>query len=65
MDFDRWNLDDENFSATITFGIVLFAATTLFSIVTLPVEYDASNRALAWLENKDAYATGTSRQRTH
>ncbi len=28
------------------------AATTLFSIVTLPVEYDASNRALAWLENK-------------
>jgi hypothetical protein len=27
MDFDRWNLDDENFSAT-TFGIVLFAATT-------------------------------------
>lgn len=32
-------------------GIVLFAATTLFSFVTLPVEYDASNRALAWLEN--------------
>jgi len=31
---------------------VIFAATTLFSIVTLPVEYDASNRALAWLENK-------------
>jgi Zn-dependent membrane protease YugP len=26
--------------------------TTLFSIITLPVEYDASNRALAWLENK-------------
>lgn len=32
-------------------GIILFAATTLFSLVTLPVEYDASNRALAWLEN--------------
>lgn len=32
-------------------GIVLFAATTLFSFITLPVEYDASNRALAWLEN--------------
>lgn len=31
-------------------GIVLFAASTLFSLVTLPVEYDASNRALAWLE---------------
>ena len=29
----------------------LFAITTLFSIVTLPVEFDASNRALAWLEN--------------
>jgi hypothetical protein len=33
-------------------GIVVFAATTLFSIITLPVEYDASHRALAWLENK-------------
>jgi hypothetical protein len=32
-------------------GIVLFAATTLFSIVTLPVEFDASKRALAWLGN--------------
>ncbi len=32
-------------------GIVLFAATTLFSLVTLPVEYDASKRALVWLEN--------------
>jgi Zn-dependent membrane protease YugP len=33
-------------------GIIIFAVTTLFSIITLPVEYDASNRALAWLENK-------------
>lgn len=32
-------------------GIVLFAITTLFTIITLPVEYDASNRALKWLEN--------------
>ena len=31
-------------------AVLLFAVTTLFSIVTLPVEYDASNRALAWLE---------------
>ncbi len=31
-------------------GIGLFAMTTIFSLVTLPVEYDASNRALAWLE---------------
>jgi Zn-dependent membrane protease YugP len=33
-------------------GIILFAATTLFSIITLPVEFDASKRALAWLSNK-------------
>jgi uncharacterized protein len=32
-------------------GIVLFAASTLFSVVTLPVEFDASNRALVWLDN--------------
>lgn len=31
-------------------GIVLFALTTLFSIVTLPVEINASQRALAWLQ---------------
>lgn len=31
-------------------GIALFAATTLFSLVTLPVEIDASRRAIAWLE---------------
>jgi Zn-dependent membrane protease YugP len=30
-------------------GIILFAVTTLFSFITLPVEFDASNRALAWL----------------
>lgn len=31
-------------------GIVLFALTTLFSFITLPVEFDASNRALTWLD---------------
>ena len=30
-------------------GIVLFSITTLFTLVTLPVEFDASNRALNWL----------------
>lgn len=40
------------FPSLLLVGIVLFAMTTLFSIITLPVEYDASNRALAWLENK-------------
>ncbi len=34
-------------------GLVLMAITTLFSFITLPVEYDASNRALAWLKNKN------------
>ncbi len=32
-------------------GVILFASTTLFSIVTLPVEFDASRRALAWIGN--------------
>ncbi|MEZ7499084.1 zinc metallopeptidase [Flavobacterium sp. Arc3] len=41
-----------SFPQLLLVGIVLFAATTIFSIVTLPVEYDASHRALAWLENK-------------
>lgn len=35
----------------LAIGVALFAATTLFSFVTLPVEYDASNRALAWIKN--------------
>lgn len=42
----------KTFPSLLLIGIVIFAATTLFSIITLPVEYDASNRALAWLENK-------------
>jgi len=42
-----------SFPQLLLAGIVLFAATVVFSIVTLPVEYDASNRALAWLENKN------------
>ncbi|WP_290470175.1 zinc metallopeptidase [Lacinutrix sp. MedPE-SW] len=34
-------------------GLVMMAFATLFSVITLPVEYDASNRALAWLKNKN------------
>lgn len=41
------------FPQLLLIGIVIFSATTLFSIITLPVEYDASNRALAWLKNKN------------
>lgn len=33
-------------------GIILFGLTTLFAFITLPVEYDASNRALAWIKEK-------------
>lgn len=38
------------FPALIWIGIGLFALTTIFSFVTLPVEIDASSRALAWLD---------------
>lgn len=38
-------------------GIVLFALTTLFSFVTLPVEFDASKRALAWLQTSGLIQT--------
>jgi len=41
------------FPQLLLLGILLFATTVVFSLVTLPVEYDASNRALAWLENKN------------
>ena len=34
----------------LTIGVLLFAVTTIFTFITLPVEYDASNRALTWLE---------------
>ncbi len=34
-------------------GLVMMALATIFSFITLPVEYDASNRALAWLKNKN------------
>jgi Zn-dependent membrane protease YugP len=34
-------------------GLIMFAAGTAFSFVTLPVEYDASNRALRWLKQKN------------
>ncbi len=39
----------ESFPQIMIFGIILFGLTTFFSIVTLPVEINASQRALAWL----------------
>ena len=41
-------------------GIILFALTTLFSLITLPVEINASSRALAWLNE-----TGITNYETH
>ncbi len=41
------------FPGLLLAGIVLFALTTIFALVTLPVEFDASNRALAWLERSN------------
>lgn len=34
-------------------GLGLMAVATIFTLITLPVEYDASHRALAWLKNKN------------
>jgi len=41
----------ESFPQVLTIGVALFATTTLFSFITLPVEINASNRALAWLNS--------------
>jgi Zn-dependent membrane protease YugP len=36
----------------LAIGVAMFALTTLFSFVTLPVEFDASRRALAWMDSR-------------
>jgi Zn-dependent membrane protease YugP len=41
------------FPQLLLIGIIMFGAMTLFSIITLPVEYDASHRALRWMEQKN------------
>ena len=41
----------------LTIGIALFGLTTLFSFITLPVEFDASRRALAWIQNNGVATT--------
>ncbi len=48
------------FPAILLAGIVLFAMTTLFSFITLPVEMNASNRALAWIGT-----SGATNSQTH
>ena len=48
------------FPQLLLIGIALFAFTTLFSFITLPVEINASRRALAWLRS-----TGITNMQTH
>jgi Zn-dependent membrane protease YugP len=38
-------------ASVLLIGIILFAVSTLFSVITLPVEFDASARALKWLDS--------------
>jgi Zn-dependent membrane protease YugP len=45
-----------SFPQLLLIELCFFAATTIFSLVTLPVECMTSNRALAWLRAKNAYA---------
>lgn len=45
------------FPQLLLVGIILFALTTLFSLITLPVEFDASKRALAWLDQTNITTT--------
>ena len=50
----------KSFPQLLLIGIVLFAFTTLFSFITLPVEINASRRALSWLRS-----TGITNMQTH
>ncbi|ASW76452.1 hypothetical protein CJF12_10720 [Chryseobacterium piperi] len=46
------SIENPNGNTTVlAIGVILFACTTLFAFVTLPVEYDASNRAMKWLKD--------------
>lgn len=50
----------QSFPMLLWFGIALFAMTTIFSFVTLPVEVNASRRAIAWLESSGITNAQTS-----
>ncbi|UJF30108.1 zinc metallopeptidase [Kaistella sp. 97-N-M2] len=50
--FSTRTIENPNGNTTVlAIGVALFAFTTLFAFVTLPVEYDASNRAMKWLKD--------------
>jgi len=49
--FATRSIENPNGNTTVlAIGVAMFAVTTLFTFVTLPVEYDASNRAMKWLQ---------------
>ncbi|HBG41025.1 MAG TPA: hypothetical protein DDZ96_10990 [Porphyromonadaceae bacterium] len=52
----------QSFPGLLWFGIALFALTTLFSFITLPVERDASKRALVWLSGAGITDVSNHRQ---
>lgn len=46
------SIDNPNGNTLVlAIGVIMFAVTTLFAFITLPVEYDASNRAMKWLKD--------------
>jgi len=49
----------QKFPTLLLAGIILFAVTTLFSFITLPVEIDASKRALVWLNTHNITSPDT------
>jgi hypothetical protein len=51
------------FPGLLLAGIVLFGVTTLFSFITLPVEFDASNRALAWLDKTGTLSSSVDHEK--
>lgn len=44
----------ESFPSLFWIGIIMFASVFVFTVITLPVEFDASKRALAWLQDSRA-----------
>ena len=49
----------KTFPSLLLIGIALFALSTLFSVVTLPVEINASARALQWIRRRDITSAST------
>lgn len=52
----------KTFPALFWIGIAMFATVFLFSVVTLPVEFNASRRALAWLQSSNALGQAEAAQ---